>query len=59
MGGWTLETEFMEESERGYKYGPDSVYHKDKFMVVHKPTNNFLPKKNHQRIIYTYYNYTT
>jgi hypothetical protein len=59
MGGRTLETEFIEESEQGYKYNPASVYHKDKYMVVHKPGNNFLPKKKHNRVFSTDYTYTS
>jgi len=59
MGGRTLETEFMDESERGYKYDPATVYYKDKYMVVQKPTNNFIPKKKNQRLLTTDYTYTS
>ena len=58
MGGRTLETEFM-DSERGFKYDPSSIYSKDKYMVVQKPTNNFIPKKKHQRLLSTDYTYTS
>ena len=34
MGGKTIETEFVDESERGFKYDPASVYYKDRYMVV-------------------------
>ena len=60
MGGRTIETEFIEESERGYKYDPATVYHKDKYMIVHKPQNNFLPKKGaHHKVFSTDQSYAT
>jgi hypothetical protein len=59
MGGRTLETDFVDESERGFKYDPASVYHKDKYMVVQRPSNNFIPKKKHNRVFSTDYTYTS
>ncbi len=57
MGGRTIESEFIDESERGNKYNPQMVYQKDKYMIVQKPTNNFVPKKKENRLMST--DYTT
>ena len=62
MGGRTLQSEYLDESERGgagignIKYDPAQKYHQN--LSVLKPSNNFIPKKK-KRVISTDYTYTS